>query len=243
MPFSGGYSPSPERYGGGEGNSKEPLLQRVFESIAAQRGSAYDQTLSTPVGVENMAYARAITFDGYGCNTRLANNFLPAKMSATLSRWEAIFNVPPQPGDTEPTRRARVAAAFALVGQANSHQPVADAVIAALGPLFVSFVYQSPAVGGTALSYWGGPGGIVSTTIPWASTVDHVDIQVQAPVGYKNPSGTINGAFYSRIGAMVSVLDAMLPSWITYDWFLTSSHGGIGFYLDEQNLDVEAFDV
>ncbi len=243
MPFTGGYSPSPERYGGGEGNSKEPLLQRVFESLSSQRGTAYDQTLSSVVGVENMALARAITFDGYGCNQRLANNFLPAKMSAMLPRWERILNVPPLPGDTEPTRRARVAAAFARVGQPNSHQPVADAVIAALGPLFVSFVYQSPAVGGTAFSYWSGPGGHVSSTIPWASTVDHVNVQVQAPAGYKNTDGTVNGAFYARIGSMNSVLDDMLPAWITFDWFLVSSHGGIGFYLDEQNLDVEAFDV
>jgi enoyl-CoA hydratase/carnithine racemase len=62
LPFTGGATPSPERYGGGEGNSNVPLLQRVYESIAAGRGSAYDQVWppSTAVGAENMALARAI---------------------------------------------------------------------------------------------------------------------------------------------------------------------------------------
>ena len=60
MPATGGLDPGPEQYGGGINNTDAPLLQRVFESIAAQRGSAYDQTLKTSVGVENLAIARAI---------------------------------------------------------------------------------------------------------------------------------------------------------------------------------------
>jgi len=137
MPFTGGATPSPERYGGGENNTDVPALQRVYESIAGARGSAYDQSWppSTAVGAENFALARAITFDLHGGNIRLANEFNPGKATARglLPRWEAILGTPPLPGDTEPVRRARVAAAFARVGASNGIQAVVDQIQVALG--------------------------------------------------------------------------------------------------------------
>src|SRR5271166_6036405 len=115
MPFTGGYSPSPERTGGGDGTSAAPTLQRVFESIAAARGPLYDQTTGSVVGAENIALARAITFDLYGANRRFANEMNPAYATAAglLPRWEAILAQPPQPGDTEKVRQIRCAAALA----------------------------------------------------------------------------------------------------------------------------------
>jgi|SRR5579875_785574 len=170
MPSTGGYAPSPERYGSGDGGSGKTLLQRVFESLASQRGSAYDQTLSSHVGVETMAYARAITFDGYGANQRLANNFLPSRMTAagTLGRWEKILGLVVQPTDTEPVRRARVAAKLALFGQPNSVQPVVDALKALLGNLFVGVTHFDTS---NALIWWPGLTGTaagINTTTPSA---------------------------------------------------------------------------
>lgn len=163
MPFSGGWAPGPERYGGGEGNSDEPLVQRIYESLLAQLGSAYTQSTASVLGVELMAEARAIAFDAWGVNQRLANSFIPSRMTAAsgmLQRWERIFAVPPLPGDTEPVRRARVAAAWAKIGQPNSIQPVIDALQAALGPLYVGIVHQTTA---TATEYIGGLSNVVST--------------------------------------------------------------------------------
>lgn len=149
MPFTGPFTPG-ERYGAGEGNSDAPLLQRVFESIAAQRGDAYDQTTLSKVGAENMAYARAVTFDGWGTNQRLANGFDPQRMtlaSGMLPRWERIFGINPLPTDSEVVRRARIIAAWAKIGQTNAVQAVTDALSAALGPVFVGVNHQTYATG------------------------------------------------------------------------------------------------
>lgn len=177
MPFTGGANPSPERYGGGEGNSNVPLVQRVYESIAAGRGSAYDQAWppATAVAAENMALARAIALDLHGGNQRLANQFNPLKSTAggwsgsantgllasattggLLPRWEAILGTPPNYGDPEPVRRARVAAAFARLGVTNGVQAVVDQINLALGPLYGGLTTFTPS---TATSWWPGVGG------------------------------------------------------------------------------------
>lgn len=247
MPFTGGFSPGPERYGGGDGNGSAPLLQRVFESIAAQRGDAYDQTVNTAVGVENMALARALTFDGYGANTRLANQFLPSKMTADglLPRWEVILNVPPLPGDTEPVRRARVAAALARIGQPNTHQPIVDALTSALGELFSGTIqYDTP---DNAVSIWpgwtSGPGGPPTDTVPWYSTIDRIQVELLVPPAYQTPTGGPNAAWWAALNVGAAVLDVMLPAWVVWQFFVESSHGDDCFYLDEAsgNLDLEIF--
>lgn len=327
MPFTGGASPQPERYGGGEGiNSNVPLLQRVYQSITRARGSAYDQSWppTTAVGVENLAYARAITFDGWGTNQRLSNECNPGKSTAAglLPRWERILNCPPNYGDTQPVRQARCAAVFALAGKASVHQAVADAIAAVLGPIFVSLFYTdetnttawwpgiagvtgaittvvgnivtmtgtagtpSSAVMGTItvsncataanngtfqVWYWfnnslqwinaagvatdyGIGGTALSPTVnwavnnigsPWSSSIAVVNVLVTPQVaGYQNADGSPNSLFYQTVGNMIAVLDQILPAWMLGNWYTVSSHGVLGFYLDDpNNLDCEAFDV
>ena len=120
---------------------------------------------------------------------------------------------------------------------ANTHQPVLDALTATLGPLFTgTILYQNP---DTALAYWPGASNATSTT-PWLSSVDAIYVQVQLPVGYYSSTGVPNAKFWANVGAMFPVLDAMLPSWITFDWFLASSAGTNVFLLDDpSNLDTE----
>lgn len=158
MPFTGGYSPSPERAGGGDGTGNAPLLQRVFESIAAARGVPYDQTLNSAVGAENLALARAITFDLYGSNTRFTNEMNPtlATVAGLLPRWEKILGCAPMFGDTQPVRQARVAAALARFGQTNASQHVIDVLSACLGGLFVGLTLFTPS---NALVWWPAYGG------------------------------------------------------------------------------------
>lgn len=335
MPFTGGYNPSPEQTGGGDGSSNGPLLQRVFESIATARGQAFDQTLNSSVGAENMALARAITFDLYGANVRFANEMNPATATAAgnLPRWEAILGQPSQPGDTESQRQARCAAALGRFGRTNSSQPVIDILTATLGALFVGLTLftpsdalvwwpayggggthglyapaqitavsgnqvtvanltnvptaapgarltlancthpgnDSPATGflvqsrvssssvvvinnGSPVSPDNGVGGTPgSPTIawtmpnpaaPWLSTVAHVDVLVNptAIPGYTNADGTVNAKFYAAVNAINPILDLLLPADCTFDWYVYSSHGAIGWYFDEQDFDLEAFD-
>jgi hypothetical protein len=171
VPVFGGWSPSPTEYGGGANGSSVTLLQRVFESIASQRGDAYSQSPASIVGVENMAIARAITFDGWGANQRVANNCNPSRASLVtgmLQRWERILGTPPLPGDSEMTRRARVVFAFGQIGDPNTIQPVVDALQVVLGPIFVGVVHQNLT---NELSYTNGISKVASsgTTPPFAS--------------------------------------------------------------------------
>ncbi len=78
----------------------------------------------------------------------------------------------------------------------------------------------------------------------WASTIAHVDVQVtQRVTGYQNTDHSPNAAFYNVVANIVPVLDEMLPAWATFDWYVASSHGGIGFFLDEPDLDLLALRV
>jgi hypothetical protein len=203
LPFTGGWSPNPERYGAGEGGNGVTLLQRVFESLASQRGDAYDQTLDSAVGVENMAYARAITFEGWGANERVARACNPAGASlatGTLQRWERILGKPPLPGDSERVRRARIVAAWGRIGDPNSIQPMIDALQSALGPVYVGVVHQTLA---TASSYINGispvvatgtaPPGLILTGTPARSIRLQVNITFAGPIGTSLFSYSIDG--------------------------------------------------
>jgi hypothetical protein len=146
------------RTGGGIGSSPAPLLQRVFESIAAARGKAFDQTTASIVGAENMALARAVTFDLYGANLRYVNEMNPAyaTVGGMLPRWEKILGQPPQPGDQQTDRQARCAAALARFGVPNVYQPVVDAIVRAIGPLFAGLTLFNP---NNCSQWWQGYGG------------------------------------------------------------------------------------
>jgi hypothetical protein len=92
-------------------------------------------------------------------------------------------------------------------------------------------------VGGTSLAptiRW-----VISNPFsPWTSTVGHIDIQVQQPSGYSLTQ------FFGSLSAIGPLLDAILPAWTTWDWWMPSPHGagGMGFYLDDpNNLDMEVF--
>jgi len=160
MPFTGGLSPSPERYGGGDGSTDAPLLQRVFESLCRARGKPFSAAIGTVVGAENMALARAITFDLYGANTRAALQLNPgsATVDGLLPRWERILAKPPNYGDTQPVRQARCAAAMGAWGTPGTTQPIVDQLKQLLGPIYVGLTLFGPS---NALVWW--PGAIGST--------------------------------------------------------------------------------
>jgi len=324
MPFTGGFSPSPERTGGGDAGSAIPRLQRIFESIAARRGKAFDPTDESIVGAENMAYARAIESDLFGANERFANEMNPVNstVGGLLPRWEKIFGVPPVPGDTQSARQARVATAAAKSAATNDMTGIAAAISPVLGALFSQLVLITPAqantwwpgLGGTTAKITGVSGNLVTVAFlanvptdapgkqitlsnvatpgnagtypiqsrvsasslvlvnngspatdngvggssgaptihwsltnqlsPWTSTIARILVEVNplAVPGYTNPDGTLNGAFFQAVNAINPILDWLLPADHTFDWFVESSHGAIGFYLDEPNLDLEAFD-
>jgi len=244
LPWYGGLAQ--RRYGGGIRGSatNTPLLERVQESLAAQMGTAYEASvnpITSAVGMETMAYARAITFDGYGASERMVRELYPptATLGGLLPRWEAIMGTPPVLGDTQVTRQARVAAKWLQVATGARVQEVTDALQAALGPLFGSLVHQDPS---DALAFW--PGGSPPAPNQWTSTIAVLNVGLNVPPSYVDPStGAPNAAWWAASGGVQTVLDPMLPIWMQFQSFVLSSHGTVGWYLDEPDLDLEIFDV
>src|SRR5262252_5512670 len=110
MPWYGGTAPYPRRYGGGgiPGlSSSKNRIDLVFASLSAARGSAYDQTTESAVGVENLAMARCVALEGYGANERLTNELYPptSTIAGLLPRWETIMGLPPQASNTQRSRQ------------------------------------------------------------------------------------------------------------------------------------------
>lgn len=245
MPAFGGTAPFPRRFGGGIKGlaSGKNRIQLVFESISAARGSAYDQTQNTAVGVENLAMARAVALDGYGANERLANELYPptSTVAGLLPRWETILGQPPLKGDSQRKRQARVGLAWARVGAQNIEAEVISELTAILGPLFVGLTHQAPA---TATVVW--PAGQQVAGFPWYSTIALLNVQLTIPTGYANPDSSPNAAWWDALGPARQALDSMLPAWMTFQFYILSqirNPGHVGFFLDEPNLDLEILRV
>ncbi len=240
----GGYFPYPRRFGGGK-----PTLHVVHESLNAARGSALDASnSSTIVWVENMAYARAITFDGFGINERLANQWDPDRMTAFLGRWEKIFGIVPPPNSTEKERREKVKLRFQrFIDACAFHSRLRARLVQELGNFFVAIEYidvNNAIVHVPDDTY---PWGTMVDGYPWYSTVAHILVLLQ------KPTGANESEFYTAAGKVPMACDGLIPAWCTLDWYrapatsvpITVSGGPsqAGFYLDnEHNLDNSVFD-
>ena len=242
MPFFGGATPFPLRFGGGV-----PRLQRIVESLAKQRGPLYSTNPQSAVAVENNAYARVIDRDVYGANERLANQFDPTRTTADglLPRWETVFALTPSPKDTEPERRAALVAAWQRFTRSNDAQGVSDTITGVLGQpsapgsVLVAIEYLSPS---EAVSWWPGnpnPFPDAYQPTPWYSTVAYIAIKVT------QPAGMTDAVFTATMNEAMVTLDGLLPSWVTFAWWTTDTTvGADGFYLDTaQNMWRDAFDV
>lgn len=232
MPFTGGLSPSPERTGGGT-----PTLQRIIESLGSQLGTAYDTTTTTgSVYIQVEAFARAI-WGAWQDNERLGNQWQATRMLDFLPRWESIYGVVPSPTDTVPVRQARITVLQSRAGYANQ-QTLNDTLTSLLGSVYVATVNGNSATANviTPATWPIGSHDVFGVT-DWSSTVAYIAVQVAKPTGWSD------GDFYQTVGQIFPVLDSVLPAWVTFDWFRQDIHGAAGFYLDETNLDNEAFDV
>lgn len=240
----GGYFPYPRRFGGGK-----PTLQVVHESLNAARGSAVDASNSSTVAwVENMAYARAITFDGYGMNERVSLQWDPDRMTSFLPRWEKIFGIAVPSAATESERRVEVKKRRKRFAEATSfHSRLVTRLSAELGSVFVAVEYidvSNAVVHVPDPSY---PFGTVADGVPWYSTVARILVLLQKPQSYSEAD------FYKAAGKVFPATDGLIPAWATIDWYrapegypAVSVSGGpsqAGFYLDaEHNLDNSVFD-
>lgn len=140
MPLHGGLAYGRERYGGAV-----PRVQVILDALNEQLGSAYDVSKDSPVYIRNLAIARMLA-SVWDSNERLGNQFDPLRMTDFLPRWERIFGIVPSPTATEPERRRVIAARFARIGVAPTHQAIVDALAAALGDIAFTVERTDPDV-------------------------------------------------------------------------------------------------
>lgn len=242
----GGFFPYPKRYGGGR-----PLLRIVQDALGAARGTALDatQTVGSTVWVETHAYARAITFDGYGTNAKVGYQWDPLRMSDFIPRWERIFRIIPSPASSLAQRRTVIYQRFRRFLEATAlHARLYARLVQDLGSTFVAIEYIDPTAATIYVPDASYPWGTVNANHPWFSTVCHILVLLQKPPGYSE------GDFYAAASRVVTLADGLLPSYVTIDWYRAPSAGppiavsggpsSAGFYLDaDANLDNSVFDV
>lgn len=233
MPSFGCYGGVwPIRFGGGT-----PALKTRHEGILAQLGTAYSKTDSPGlVWLRAMAMARAFQ-DVWETNRRMALQWDPERVTDFLGRWEKICSLPVSPNDSLSVRRARLAIARARAGYADA-STIYTTCLAYLGAsVFVSVVTTSSA-SADVYTPSGWPMGNHPTVLgdtDWSSGVSHIAIMTQ------QPSAMDDGTYYTTRASVIPALDAILPSWVTFD-VLRDGAGGAIFRLDDShNLDNERF--
>lgn len=241
----GGHAPYPKRYGGGR-----PPLKIIHDSLNAARGTALDASDSTTVAwVENMAFARAICFDGFGTNERLGNQWDPDRMTDMLGRWEDILAIFPAPTATGYDRRQAIRARFRrFLASTSIHSRLVNVLTLALGTYFTAIEYIGFTHAVIHVPDTTYPWGTVADGVPWSSSVAHILILLTVPIG------TSDGEFYDTAAKVGPAVDGIIPAWCTWDWyrepaagppvFATDGPSKAGIYLDnEHNLDNSVFDA
>lgn len=218
----GGLNPFPHRLGG-----RDSAVPALVEAWNDALGTAYDTTHASTVYAVNVARAFLLAALWSG-NARLSNQTDPARVSDTLGRWERIFAITPASSDSHAARRARLASRFRALG-GPTDASITDTCARLLGDIFVGLEYTPAA---SAVTHWANTG----EPSLWYSTVAHILIRVQ------RPSSTTITTFARRMGQLGEALQDLLPSWVTWDWAVFGDDGSAGFFLDEYNLDQEAFD-
>lgn len=246
----GGFHPYPRRFGGNRYSGK-PLTEVVYESLSASRGDAYDtEDGTTIVAIENKAYARALVYDGWEVNARLALQWDPWRITDMLPRWEKVFAIFVPPGASDYARRKEVAKRWGRFGQVSNHARMKTVLADELGAFFVDLEYISVANAVVHVPDNTYPWGTVVPGITWYSTVSHYLVRLQKPVG------AIENEFYDAASKVTGILDPIANAFATFDWYraptdpghapinVTGGPSAAGIYLDEDaNLDNHVFDV
>jgi len=207
----------------------------VYRELRAMRGSAYSQTRTSLVHVENLAIARF--FCGIlRAAERLKCNALPGRASDSLDDWATVLAIPKLGGEEDWELRTRCAARYKIIGT-PTRAAVETAVRELLGSAFSSIVYTE----GTLLSappdmtYWpageAGPAEYDLGGGTWMSRRAHVLVYVE-----RDNSLTTDAFDYLVQFQLMDLLRVILPAHATYDWALE----GTGFYLDVSRLDYDA---
>lgn len=224
------------------------ITQVIHESLNAQMGSGYNVEQTSLIYLQNLAAAKLLA-GAWSLNRRLANQGNPLTLTTLLKKAERDeYKLPIDPDLTDTQRRQRIADIEARRGEVSDYQFVTDNVQALLGAAFGAIEFTDYAHATITVPDGSYPWGVVSPGAPWSNSQLHILLYTVKPAGWSE------GQYYAAVGKVSPFLDAVTPSWCTYDWYRQPdtgtpinvvggpSHGG--FYLDnEHNLDNNVFDV
>lgn len=230
--MSGGFNPSPVKFGGQAGHREEVIVESLLEAD----GTAFSKERESIVWAEREADARCLAYV-WGLNRRMTLQRDPRKMTDFLPRWEAILGIVPPPTMSAKRRRAIVELRFRSEGATPDASTVQAAVELAINGTFDAIVHTTSAdsigsvPGGAVI-----PGGVTLPDGDWRSTIANIAVKVQRPAYLSDAE------FYALVAETSTALDDLLPAWVTFDWYIDGGSGS-GFFLDdEHNLDNEIFD-
>lgn len=230
--MSGGFDPSPAKFGGQAGHREEVIVDSLLEAD----GTAFSKERASIVWAEREADARCLAYM-WGLSRRMTLQRDPRRMTDFLPRWERIFGIVPPPTMSAKRRRAIIELRFSTENVTANASEVQAALELALDGTFVMVQHTSSAnatgavPGGAAV-----PGGVTLPDGDWSSTIARIFVKVAQPAFMGGEE------FFALIRETTTALDDLLPAWVTFDSFFDGS-GGAGFWLDdEHNLDNEIFD-
>ncbi len=206
--MTGGYFIGPFRTGGSESSD----TQIILSALNTVRGTAYAADPGTIVWVENMAIARTLA-DAWGTARRFANQFIPAKMTVYLSRWEDIFGISPLQSESLLDRRATVDAKFKSFNVAPFTQNVKDFINSIMAQVFIDLLHVPSqfstgyVLGGTTIA-----GGVTLDDGYWSSNIAYVGVRLYQPLHMPDSE------FYDVANKFRPHLDAFLSAWTTFNW-------------------------
>lgn len=193
----GKWNPFPLRFGGGQAKKQQAYLA-ILDAL--EPGFSADDPANQG---EAMAAAVAIAI-AWAVNKRLTNQAIPTRMLENLTEWEQILKLRPTVEDTDQERRARVAAKVRGFGN-NAIADINDAVAKVLGANYEDTLFVDPS---NEVTYWPGvnPG---PPGFEWASNRAKLSIKM-------NKNGLSNKQFIALRQSVADLLDALLPSWMTF---------------------------
>ncbi len=239
----GGYHCYPRRFGGNRHNGK-PTTEIIHKALNAARGPAFNtEDGTTIVWVENLAYARALAYDGWEVNDRMALQWDPLRTTDMLSRWETIFRIRPAPDVSDYDRRKELASRWARFGEVTNHARMYTLLSEALGEYFVDLEYITGAAVTIHTDSPAYPWGTPITGVPWYSTAAIFLVRMQ------KPAAAPEGDFYEMAGKVSEILDPIVSAFVKFNWYrggpssyaVTGGPSAAGFFLDETNLGNEVF--
>lgn len=197
------------------GDTTDDAFEVEHKALLDAMSPALDPTEDTAHEIETYAEALGLAMI-WDANERLANQAIPERMLEALTDWEQVLKLNPSVDDSDQERRARVAAK--LRGLINNALPDIEATaMKALGVNFGAVVLADPddhfvfAPGNTP-----GPPGY-----EWSSSRAIICIRM-------TDSGLNAAQFAAKRAALIQALDAMAPSWMSYE----CGTGEDGFIVD-----------